>query len=48
MTNKANHKAFTFIGILAVLVSYVRRFQRDNIEELFEGNSFGNILYLIL
>ena len=48
MTNKVNHKASYFIGILAVLASYVRRFQRDNIEELFEGNSFGNVLYLIL
>ena len=48
MTNKANHTAFNPVGILAVLASYVRRFQRDNIEELFEGNSFGNILYLIL
>ena len=48
MTNNVNHKASYFIGILAVLASYLRRFQRDNIKELFERNSFSIILYLIL
>ena len=48
MTNKVNHKASYFIGILAELASYVRRFQRDNIEELFERNNFSNVLCLIL
>jgi len=35
MNNIINHKASNFVGILAVLASYVRRFHVDNVEEVY-------------